>query len=259
MKEGELLSRKWCEMLFAFYDKRNGAYALRAGTGYRYACALGAVFMLVLAFVVPALVLLWLQKPIASKAPVRTLNTIARLEGIKLKETQTQKKTVKSVESEEQSDNKKEENEVGKQDIDIAFKPNLELQDIHPVEESEDTISEKITERIVNPLLQTDGLIVDSIPHYPTGLRGFMRWLDVSVVYPPACVRRHIGGTVEVAFIVETDGSISDIRILKKADEMLNHEALRVMRTMSKWVPAKKNGKHIKAQVTIPIVFEIND
>ena len=74
---------------------------------------------------------------------------------------------------------------------------------------------------------------------------------------PPAAVRQKVQGTVTVAFIVEPDGSTKDVRIVKGANKMLNGEALRVMALMQQWRPARKYGRPIRSQVTLPIVFAI--
>ena len=85
-----------------------------------------------------------------------------------------------------------------------------------------------------------------------------MRWLEATMVYPPASIRKRQEGTVEVAFIVEPNGSITDPRIIKGASAELNHEALRVLHLMPNWLPARRNGKSIRAQVTLPIEFHLN-
>lgn len=263
MKESELISKKWCEMLFVYYEKRFGAYILRTQTGFRYTCALVSVFLLSLLFALLALSI-WVFHQNQPITPMRTISTITRMEGVKLKEARMQPKAVEKVVSNgEIAEHQKEMKTSGESNSDIVFKPDINLPDIDiekefPITE-EEIIHDDINLEVAKALEQTDGTIVDSIPHYPTGLRDFMRWLDKNVVYPPACIRRHIEGTVEVAFIVESDGKITDMRILKKANEMLNHEAIRVMQCMPDWIPAQKHGKPIRAQVTLPIVFEIND
>ena len=262
MKEGELLSKKWCEMLFAYYDKRFGAYELRATTGFRYACGLGVVLLLTLSMTIPCFIV-WLVNPEIPKGTMPSMSTVTRMEGVKLKEARLQPQTIKTVTTDQENQPKKTLDAPGKLKTEMVFKPDITLPE--PVEKEvltekvDETLPDKDKLEIAKALEQTDGVIVDSIPHYPTGLRDFMHWLDKNVVYPASCVRNHIEGTVEVAFIVEPDGNITDMRILKGADERLNHEAIRVMQCMPNWIPAKKNGKAIKAQVTLPIVFEIND
>ena len=89
MKEGELLSKKWCEMLFAYYDKRFGAYELRATTGFRYACGLGVVLLLTLSMTIPCFIV-WLVNPEIPKGTMPSMSTVTRMEGVKLKEARPQ-------------------------------------------------------------------------------------------------------------------------------------------------------------------------
>jgi protein TonB len=86
-----------------------------------------------------------------------------------------------------------------------------------------------------------------------------MKWLNKYMVYPRICMERKQSGKVIVAFIVEPTGEVTDIRIVDGKIRELNHEVLRVLQTMPKWIPGKRNGKPIRSQVTLPVEFEFDD
>lgn len=98
---------------------------------------------------------------------------------------------------------------------------------------------------------------VRELPEYPGGMVEFMKWLTLNLRYPPAALRTKIEGTVMISFIVNKDGSISNIKIEKHAHSLLENEALRVAGMMPKWKPGTDHGKVCRSQVAIPIVFEI--
>jgi len=98
--------------------------------------------------------------------------------------------------------------------------------------------------------------IVEKMPQFPGGLTAFIQWLSRNLKYPPQAAKAKRKGRVVVAFIVNTDGTISGERVLHSADPLLDAEAMRVVRMMPKWEPGIENGKHCRTMVSVPIVFE---
>ena len=99
--------------------------------------------------------------------------------------------------------------------------------------------------------------IVEQLPEYPGGMVEFMKWLTKTLKYPAEALQRHTEGKVMVSFIVDKDGTLSDIKVVKSAGKLLDEEALRVMRLMPRWEPGKDKGKPCRSMIAIPIVFEI--
>lgn len=99
--------------------------------------------------------------------------------------------------------------------------------------------------------------IVEQLPEYPGGMVEFMKWLTANLKYPSQALQNRVQGKVMVSFIVEVDGSITNVKILKGANQLLNQEALRVIGLMPKWTAGVENGKPCRSMVAIPVVFEI--
>ena len=99
--------------------------------------------------------------------------------------------------------------------------------------------------------------IVEQLPEYPGGMVEFMKWLTANLKYPDVALRHKIEGKVMISFIVNADGSVSDIKLIKGPHKLLNDEALRVAHMMPKWKPGIENGKPCRTMISIPIVFEI--
>lgn len=99
--------------------------------------------------------------------------------------------------------------------------------------------------------------VVEQLPDFPGGMVEFMKWLTRNLKYPEHARRLKIQGTVMVSFIVNKDGSISDIKLKKSADDLLDKEALRIMKMMPNWKAGEDHGKPCRTMIDIPIVFKL--
>jgi TonB family protein len=84
-----------------------------------------------------------------------------------------------------------------------------------------------------------------------------MKYLADSIRYPEEAKEKKVGGIVYVSFVVEKDGSISNIKIIRSPDASLNNEAVRVISTMPKWIPGKEKGKTVRVYYTLPVRFSL--
>jgi len=84
-------------------------------------------------------------------------------------------------------------------------------------------------------------------------------YLTSEIVYPQRAYKYHIQGKVYVNFKINEDGSISDALVVRKLDKDLDKEALRIIKNMPSWTPAKKDNKPVSIRYTCPVVFNIND
>ncbi len=87
----------------------------------------------------------------------------------------------------------------------------------------------------------------------------FGAYLGDNLCYPENARLHNVEGKVMVKFMINEDGSISDVQLLKGIDDDCDNEALRVVRNMPKWIPGKKDGKNVKVYFTIPIIFKLAD
>ena len=99
--------------------------------------------------------------------------------------------------------------------------------------------------------------VVEQLPEFPGGMSMFVQWLTKRLQYPAFAKQQRIQGKVVVSFIVNKDGSTTDMKVIKTADPILDREALRVLRNMPQWKPGKDKGKPCRTLVSIPIVFKL--
>ena len=83
-----------------------------------------------------------------------------------------------------------------------------------------------------------------------------MKWLTRNLRYPTSAEEKKIEGKVIVSFIVNKNGSISDIKIIKSLDPDCDSEVLRVMKKMPKWKPGTEKGRPVRSEYVIPIIFK---
>lgn len=105
----------------------------------------------------------------------------------------------------------------------------------------------------------------NSIPHTPFlvqpqfkgGEPELYRFLNAMAIYPLEAKDRNIQGTVYISFVVEKNGSTSEVTILQSPHELLSNEALRVMSYMPDWIPGKRDGKLVRIKYRLPMVFNL--
>ena len=98
--------------------------------------------------------------------------------------------------------------------------------------------------------------IVEQQPKFPGEIN---KWLVENIVYPVQAKNNNIQGKVYVSFVVEKDGSVSGVKVLRGADRDLDNEAVRVVSMMPNWTPGMQNGKPVRVQYTVPINFTLGD
>jgi len=99
---------------------------------------------------------------------------------------------------------------------------------------------------------------VEQMPEFPGGETALLKYLKGSVKYPQIAQENGIQGKVFVSFVVDTNGSISNVKITRGVDTSLDKEALRVVKAMPKWIPGKQNGEAVRVSFTVPINFILN-
>lgn len=146
---------------------------------------------------------------------------------------------------------------------DITFLYDYRLQisiaDVKGTDEAVDIVEFREMEEI--PLtvshLEKPHVTVEKMPGFPGGEGEMQKFIGENLKYPAVAVENGVQGRVTLRFIVEKDGAISDVRILRGIDPSCDKEAVRVIKAMPKWIPAKQNGREVRCYFTLPIVFRL--
>lgn len=100
--------------------------------------------------------------------------------------------------------------------------------------------------------------VVEVMPQFPGGQIAMLKYFMENIKYPEQAMKEGIQGRVAVRFIVEKDGSISDVKPILSVHPLLNKEAVRVVESMPKWTPGKQNGKPVRVRFNVPVMFKLN-
>ena len=100
--------------------------------------------------------------------------------------------------------------------------------------------------------------VVEVMPQFPGGQIAMLKYIMENIKYPEQAMKEGIQGRVAVRFIVEKDGSISDVKPVLSVHPLLNKEAVRVVESMPKWTPGKQNGKPVRVRFNVPVMFKLN-
>lgn len=168
----------------------------------------------------------------------------------------------------------RDENEVPMMKPTEETPPEVKSEEVNPVEEDVEIPPEEVEPTPVEYTAQqpeeeklpeavdmydepVDFRVVEDLPQFPGGAVEFMKWLTKYLRYPPSAQQRKLQGKVVAQFIVEKDGSITDLQLIQKLDPSCDREALRVLRMMPKWKAGLMDAKPCRTQVCIPIVFKL--
>lgn len=99
--------------------------------------------------------------------------------------------------------------------------------------------------------------VVEQMPEYPGGMQALFEYLSQNLKYPEDAKEQKIEGRVIAIFVVETDGSISNVEVVKPVFPSLDAEAVRVLSGMPKWKPGMQSGKVVRVKYTVPINFSL--
>ena len=99
--------------------------------------------------------------------------------------------------------------------------------------------------------------VVEVMPSFPGGQGALIQYLNSHVKYPVVAQENGIQGRVTISFVVERDGSITDVKVARSVDPSLDKEAARVVSSMPRWTPGKQNGSAVRVKFNVPVVFKL--
>ncbi len=98
---------------------------------------------------------------------------------------------------------------------------------------------------------------VEQMPEYPGGQTELLKYLNSNIKYPVIAQEQGIEGRVTIRFVVGKDGTVSDVRVVRSLDPSCDKEAVRVVKSLPKWIPGKQNGRPVSVYYTVPVTFKL--
>ena len=279
MAQIDLISNEWSDMMFENRNKEYGAYVLRRQTGRRNVISMVAVLLLfaaVMVFMIAKNAYEAYQKEHAVMDQVTELSALtqqkkkeAKVERKEIPVKQEQQQVVEKVKSSvkftapviKKDDEVKPEDELKSQDEIMNSKVAVGALNVVGNDENGEVLKAKevIATEPVKPKEEENKVfdVVEQMPSFPGGMGALMQYLSSHIKYPVVAEENGIQGRVICTFVVERDGSITDVRIAKSVDPSLDKEAMRVVSKMPRWIPGKQNGSAVRVKYTLPVTFRL--
>ena len=131
-------------------------------------------------------------------------------------------------------------------------KPLEEIPEPEQMPEAEQQEQPEVVDMYNEPV---DFRVVEDLPQFPGGAAEFMKWLTKNLKYPAQAQRQKVKGRVVAEFVVNKDGSVSDLTLVEHLNAACDQEVLRVLRMMPKWQAGVMDAKPCRTKVRIPVVF----
>ena len=100
--------------------------------------------------------------------------------------------------------------------------------------------------------------VVEEMPVFPGGIQGMIKFLSENISYPKEAQKKKISGRVLVSFVVEKNGSVSEVQTETSLYPSLDEEAVRVVKSMPNWIPGKQGGQVVRVKYTLPVTFSLD-
>lgn len=281
MAKIDLYDPKWVDMVFAGKNKEYGAYQLRKGTSGRN---IKALLILIIAAALVGGFLAWKvieQKQAEEQQAYMEAMQLAQLQEQAKKEKKKPEPIKPKVEQKKEIPVARETQKftapVIKKDELVNEKNQLKQMDqldekVAVGTENKEGVKDRNVEAVRNDIAVAAPPpppapkpevankvfdVVEEMPSFPGGQGALMAFLSSNIKYPVVAQENGVQGRVIVGFVVEKDGSISDVKVMRSVDPSLDREAQRVVKAMPKWKPGKQNGSAVRVKYTVPVVFRL--
>lgn len=276
MSKIDLISNEWTDLVFEGRNQAYGAYKLRKGTAKRN------VWALIIVGLAAALLYLGLQLQKMAEANKKVENTqaveLAKLNTEK-KEAKVEKKEIIKQEPEKVVEQVKSSVKftapIIKKDSEVKEEDEIKLDEVQKSDKAVGAFTVEGNDEVGGAVLKAKDdiaapeppkhvveetkifTVVEQMPMFPGGEGALMGYLRDNIHYPTVAAENGVQGRVVVGFVVERDGSITDVNILRGVDPSLDREAMRVVKSMPKWTPGKQNGSAVRVKYQVPVSFRL--
>ena len=273
MAKIDLTSNDWCELIFKDRNKEYGAYDMRLDTPKRHNLATLIVIVVVILVITLPMLIKFITPEKENKIVVNEVTTLAKLPEAEIKRNEelqpmmkpttpppplksTIKFTAPVIKKDEEVG---EEDEIKSQD-ELAARGNVAIS-IADVKGNDEIDGQDIADfkDFVAPEVEEEEvyIIVEQMPGFPGGEEALLKYISDHIEYPTMAVERGIEGRVTVRFVVNKDGYVQDVTVIRGVHELLDKEAVRVIQSLPRWNPGKQNGVAVAVYYNVPVNFTL--
>lgn len=276
MSKIDLISSDWVDLVFEGRNKAYGAYRLRKSTTKRNILAMVAVVILL----VVAFIILTVKNFVDEQRAKVAMTQVAELTNydqpkkkaeVKQKKVEVEpERVVERVKSSikftapviKKDEEVKPDEELKTQDELMSTKTAIGSFDVKGNDDANGEIlkAKEVIAEPEPPKHEEENKVFDIVeqqPLFPGGPEALVKYLSENTKYPVVAQENGVQGRVTVQFVVEKDGSISDVHVLRGVDPSLDKEAVRVVKSMPRWTPGKQNGITVRVNYRVPVLFRL--
>ena len=276
MSKVDLIDNNWVDLVFEGRNKEYGAYVLRKDTGKRNLKSMLIVFAVIIAIMAAVAAKVAIENAFPKKVAMETDVELSKL--AQKKEAKVEKKAPVKVEEQKVVEKVKSSVKftppVIKKDDEVKPEEELKSQeDLNKTNTAIGSFDVKGNDETGGEVLKAKEVIaqpeppkeeetkvfdvVEVMPTFPGGQQALFEWLSKNIKYPVVAEENGVQGRVIVTFVVERNGSITDVQVAKSVDPSLDKEAVRVVKAMPHWIPGKQNGSAVRVKFTVPVTFRL--
>lgn len=276
MSKVDLIDNNWVDLVFEGRNKEYGAYVLRKDTGKRNVKSMLLVFAVIIAIMAAVAAKVAIENAFPKKVAMETDVELSKL--AQKKEAKVEKKAPVKVEEQKVVEKVKSSVKftppVIKKDSEVKPEEELKSQeDLNKTNTAIGSFDVKGNDEAGGEVLKAKEVIaqpeppkeeetkvfdvVEVMPSFPGGQGALFEWLSKNIKYPVVAEENGVQGRVIVTFVVERNGSITDVQVVKSVDPSLDKEAVRVVKAMPHWIPGKQNGSAVRVKFTVPVTFRL--
>ena len=151
-----------------------------------------------------------------------------------------------------------DEDQMKSQEELTESKVTISIADVQGTDEEGGVLVEDLKQVVTEAPVEEEVFdMVEQAPQFPGGQAELMSWLGKNIRYPVIAQENGIQGRVVCQFVVGSDGSVRDIKVVRSLDPSCDKEAVRVIQSMPKWIPGRQNGKAVSVRYTLPVTFRL--
>ena len=281
-KEVNLSSREWCDLVFEGKNKDFGAYVIRTESTERHNKAvlwtlIGAIIFGLITFAYVKtnqyleerrLADMVEQKVVPAVFDPEDEEPVPEKEILEPEKPEVIEDVLSSVRVTElqivEDDQVRPEDEILSQDEKEATNKVFSQTNVDNGQDDRMNFQTAVNEVIVEKPVETPKEVkqeiftaVEQMPQFPGGDAALMKYLSSHINYPPMAAENNVQGKVILQFVVGTDGRVGEVKIARSVDKDLDKEAMRVVKSLPKFIPGRQNGQAVPVWYTLPVSFKL--
>ena len=280
MSKVDLKSKEWCELVFEGRNKAYGAYDLRAKSGRRHLYAIIDIIIGIIVIGIAIGLFLAAQEAIKNSFAVEE-DLVTELSELKKEEVKKEEKKVEIPQEQKQEIQKvavkasiaftvpeivdqvdeskklKNQDELNRSNISIASQDyEGDSKDGINIDDLRDNQTQGGTSAPVEEEAKVYN-VVEQMPSFPGGEAALLKYVNTHIKYPAIAQEQEISGVVVLRFVVKEDGSVGEVIVQKSLAKHCDEEAVRVVKSLPRFIPGKQQGKAVRVWYTLPVRYVI--